>query len=138
MYDAWRCLQSTKRDYAFYSHVHKPQSRIDYFIMDKLLLQNVTKAQIHNISWSDHVPITTEMNTGQLGTNYKLWRNNTHSFPRETFVCDKKKKNLRELFVLNNGLMKSTTLWFAHKAFVRCLLIQLAAREKKRKSFELN
>lgn len=133
MYDAWRCLHTTERDFTFFSHVHKSYSRIDYFIADKLLLPKITKACIHNITWSDHAPITLEINQGLPCSNSYIWRNNTFILSQETHLSVLR-KNLEEFFVINDKEpINCTTLWCTHKAYARGLLIQAATREKKRK-----
>lgn len=117
----------------FFSHVHKSYSRIDYFIADKLLLPKITKACIHNITWSDHAPITLEINQGLPCSNSYIWRNNTFILSQETHLSVLR-KNLEEFFVIiDKEPINCITLWCTHKAYARGLLIQAATREKKRK-----
>lgn len=52
LYDPWRCLHTTERDYSYYSRVHNSYSRIDMFLTDKFHLQRVIKAELRSITWS--------------------------------------------------------------------------------------
>lgn len=91
MYDPWRCLHTTEKDFTFFSNVHKSYSRIDYFITDKYLLPKITNANIHNLTWSDHAPITLEIKSNQICPNNHLWRNNTFILSQERYRSVMKK-----------------------------------------------
>lgn len=133
LYDPWRCLRTTERDYTFYSAVHKSYSRIDFFLTDLYTLQNVQKADIHNITWSDHAPVTIEIVDANKHSHKPLWRNNTFllSHPK---IRDEIAAKITEFFQFNNNADCSPmTIWCAHKAFARGALIQVASREKKKK-----
>lgn len=77
LYDPWRCLKTTERDYTFYSAVHNSYSRIDFFLTDMYTLQNVRYADIHNITWSNHAPVTIEIVDANKTSHRPLWCNNT-------------------------------------------------------------
>lgn len=46
MFDVWRVLYPTNRDYSFHSQVHNVYSRIDYFILDGKLLPRSVRLNI--------------------------------------------------------------------------------------------
>lgn len=49
------------------------------------------------------------------------------------------KEKLHEFFMLNdNEYVSSSTLWCAHKAYIRGLLFQLASRGEKRKAITMD
>lgn len=61
MVDAWRCLNPTAQEYSFYSAVHKSYSRINLFVVDAKMLQNVRSIQYHNRLISDHGLLTLDL-----------------------------------------------------------------------------
>lgn len=50
VFDTWRCLHDYERDYTFFSSRHCSYSRIDLFLADKWLLQNIETTKIHDIT----------------------------------------------------------------------------------------
>lgn len=44
LYDAWRCCHTAERDYTYLSPHHNTYSRIDMFVSDKWLLQNIIES----------------------------------------------------------------------------------------------
>lgn len=134
LYDPWRCLRTTERDYTYFSPVHRNYSRIDFFLTDKYTLQKVTRADIHNITWPDHAPITIEL-LDTAKTNFTpLWRNNTYLLSQPQ-IQKEVNKQLEEYFTFNEQPgIHPTTVWCSHRAFSRGSLIQITAREKKKKT----
>lgn len=61
LFDAWRSLNDSERDYSFYSNSQRSYSRIDLFLVDKYTFQSISKAQIGSITWSDHAPDSIEL-----------------------------------------------------------------------------
>lgn len=55
--DVWRSLHQDAKEYSFFSHVHHMYLRIDYFFIDKILLQSVHSSEYSAIVISDHAPI---------------------------------------------------------------------------------
>uniref|UniRef100_A0A3Q1BRK9 exodeoxyribonuclease III n=1 Tax=Amphiprion ocellaris TaxID=80972 RepID=A0A3Q1BRK9_AMPOC len=55
--DVWRLKNPTKRDYTFFSEVHKTFSRLDFFLLNNSIAHKVT-TKIHPIIISDHTPIS--------------------------------------------------------------------------------
>lgn len=47
LFDIWNSQHSPERDFTFFSKAHYTYSRIDLFLVDKFLLQKVTKSDIH-------------------------------------------------------------------------------------------
>lgn len=133
LFDPWRCLRTIERDYTCYSMVHNIYSRIDFFLTDVYTLQNVCKADIHNITWSDHAPVTIEVADTSTISNKPLWRNNTFLASKPK-IRDEIKEKIQEYFQINDtGECSPMTVWCAHKAFTRRTLLQNASMEKKKK-----
>uniref|UniRef100_A0A8C5M9C8 exodeoxyribonuclease III n=1 Tax=Leptobrachium leishanense TaxID=445787 RepID=A0A8C5M9C8_9ANUR len=57
LYDTWRLLHPTARDYSFRSRVHNSYTRIDYFFAPGNVLPFITDCCILPITWSDHAPV---------------------------------------------------------------------------------
>lgn len=72
LFDVWRCLHTTERDYSYFSTSHNFYSRIDLFIVDKWLLQKIQDASIREISWSDHAPIIISIAYLSLATHISM------------------------------------------------------------------
>lgn len=125
---------TSEQDYTFFSNLHNTYFGIDFFLTDKRLLQRAVEACIHNIAWSDHLPISLDIVDDQLDVNKLLWRNNPYILSNPHFrkqISDK----LNEFFLFNNdGSSSVSNVWCTHKNFIGGILIQLASREKSRRS----
>lgn len=77
LYDAWRCLHGSEKDFTFMSAAHSSYSRIDFFLTTKASLQNVVRTDIGTIFWSDHAPITLTFDDHLCNSPPPLWRLNT-------------------------------------------------------------
>ena len=56
--DVWRMKNPSVKDFTFYSNPHKCYSRLDYFLIPRMLVASVTKCSIGSIHISDHAPIS--------------------------------------------------------------------------------
>lgn len=54
LYDAWRCLHSSERDYSFFSACHRVYTQLDLFLTEKWLTPKITASMINDITLSDH------------------------------------------------------------------------------------
>lgn len=132
--DIWRVQHLGKRDFTFYSPVHGSYSRIDYGLVEHREIDNVVESRIGNITYSDHAPMTLEMRTGGNLGGMGQWRLNEELI-REDEGINRIRKELENYFVVNdNGEVSGATLWEAHKAFIRGVLIEMGARRKKERS----
>lgn len=138
IYDTWRCQHAKKRDYPFHSSTHNSYSRIDLILVDKLLLQALSSSTIHNITWSNHAPVSITVVEGHTPSPAYIWRANSRIFqmsPHATSIAN----NLSEFFPLNNhSVSDPAVLWCAHKAYIRGLILQICAREKRQRTHKLN
>lgn len=138
LFDLWRCYHASEKDYTFYSHVHKSFSRIDMFLVDRQSLQAVDKCDIGTISWSDRAPITLSLRlTNPFPTPF-VWKNNTYLLANPDIKRTISSK-LEEFFTLNStSISDKFTLWNAHKAYIRGILIQISSRWKKDRNKSLD
>lgn len=131
LFDTWRYYHASKRDYAFYSPVHKSFSRIDMFMMDRQSLQLVDRCDIGTITWSDHASITLTIHINNPSSAPFIWKNNTCLLanPEIKKIVSYK---LEEFFTLNSSSVpEGFTLWNAHEAYIRGILIQISSRLRK-------
>lgn len=85
LYDVWRCLNPTEKDFTYYSAPHKIYTRIDLFVTDLQLLSRITEAKIHSMPWSDHAPISVMVRETHASRPTYMWRNNVNLFSRLPF-----------------------------------------------------
>lgn len=100
LYDAWRCGHAAERDYTYLSPSHNTYSRIDLFVSDKWLLQNIHDSKIHTITWSDYAPISIKITNKSANPNSFIWRVNNSLLqhpPNVTYLSQK----LEEFFLIN-------------------------------------
>lgn len=92
------------------------------------------KCEIGTISWSDHAPIIFSLHLTPSYPTPFTWKNNTYLFmipEHQKFISQK----LSKFFTLNSPSTDNHfTLWNAHKAYIRGILIQIFSRLKKVKT----
>lgn len=138
LHDVWRCQHSTERDYSYFSSVHRTYSRIDFFLVDKFLLQNISMSSVHNITWSDHAPVSIMVEGSRTETRANRWRNDTFLFshPDHKHTIN---KELHEFFKNNTGSVPDPfTVWNCHKAYIRGILMKMSSVAKKQRNKKLN
>lgn len=72
--DVWRIQQGDIRDYTYYSPVHATYSRLDFFLVEHRLLEEVTEATIGNMTFSDHAPVSLHLKLGETDLPGSGWR----------------------------------------------------------------
>lgn len=128
--DVWRHLNPKTRDYTFYSHPHLSYSRIDYFFTPKTELYRITHCQIHNITLSDHAPISLTWNIGRLKLPSR-WRLNTSLLGTSAFKDYVRQEFVTYLQFNDRDDTSPVILWEAAKAVLRGKIIQFASRLKR-------
>lgn len=131
IHDIWRYSHSTEKDYTFYSNPNKTHSRIDLFLVDSFSLPRVLTTEIGVITWSDHAPITLSLDTAYNTSSRPPWRLNLYVLKNKENIATISSQ-LEEFFSINAPSVSSpTTVWCAHKAFIRGILMKLTARQKR-------
>ena len=64
-------LVDIKRDYSFFSPVHKAYSHIDYSLLDSKLISLADKIVYHPIVISDHAPLSMMLKVGEQANKKK-------------------------------------------------------------------
>ncbi|XP_075719851.1 troponin T, cardiac muscle-like [Rhinoderma darwinii] len=101
------------------------------FFVDKYLFEKVTSSEIGPITWSDHAPISISMSEHFNKPPSFPWRIN-HFILNASKYQDAHVSNLEEFFQFNvTPEVSPTTVWCAHKAYMRGHFLSLAARDKK-------
>lgn len=122
--DAWRKSHPRKRDYTFYSPVHRTFSRIDYILIEHQL------AEIKAITLSDHAPVKIQLEILGDTLTGKNWKLND-SLIQDPESFKRIEQELEVFFEIDTAEISKATLWETHKAFIRGILIGMGAGKKK-------
>lgn len=76
LFDLWRILHPSERDYTFFSPVHKTHSRLDYIFVSQSLLDTTPTISIKPKIWSDHSPVFCHLNFAELRARNRSWQLN--------------------------------------------------------------
>ena len=132
MIDVWRTLHPRTKDYTYYSNRHSTYNRLDYFLMFKKDMINITKCTIGTITLSDHAKLTLKVNLNSNKGKY-LWRMN-NSLLQNGDLKDTVKKTLKEYLEFNDTEdINSIILWEGAKAVLRGELIRYSSLKKKQR-----
>lgn len=107
----------------FCSPVYNTYNHIDYFLVDKWLLQKVRRSDIETITWSDHASTCISISNQTSPPPHKVWRANTawKTLPMQ-INC---RTSWWNSFTIMLVLCQIVNLWTAHKAFIRVVLFKL-------------
>uniref|UniRef100_A0A3P9LA26 Reverse transcriptase domain-containing protein n=1 Tax=Oryzias latipes TaxID=8090 RepID=A0A3P9LA26_ORYLA len=135
--DVWRELNSTSRDYTYYSAPQSTYSRIDYFFMFGKDRHRIQSCDIGTIDISDHAPVKMLININDKPKS-TTWKLNL-SVLNNAKIKEELGKEIEMYFEDNdNGEVSPTTVWDAYKAVLRGKIISLSSSLKKRKQDKLN
>lgn len=115
----WQCHHASEKVYSFFSHVHLTYSCINLFLVDKFLLQSISESKIHDITWSDHAPVSITISGGLAETRANRWHNDVYlmSLPENLNII---LGHVKEFCALNEKLVSNLfILWNSHKAFIK-------------------
>lgn len=133
--DTWRIFHPKVQDYMFYSPAHGTHSRIDYILVYHRALDWVSFISIEITTLSDHAPVKMTV-PGSYRPTFS-WRLNEDL--RDEVCSGIVEKELQNYFA-NNDTEGMSTLWGAHKAYIRGILIEVGTRKKReiRKNHQFN
>lgn len=131
IHDVWCCQHANEHDFTYFPPQHNSYTCIDMFLVNKLLLQKVASSTISDTLWSDHAIICISLVEVDSCSPMYPWRCNNSIIQNPEF--QKTIDDQLDKFFLHNSLPDTNpfTVWKAHKAFVRGLLIQIGSRAKK-------
>lgn len=130
--DPWRFKHPTKRDYSYYSTVHKSFSRIDFFLVDPYLLDAITDCKYDSIIISDHAPVSIKV-TLPTQRIKRTWQLDTLLLADSDFVKFITDEIDFFLQVNRTGDISASTLWEALKAYLRGQIISRSSYIRKKK-----
>lgn len=133
VFDVWREINPTKKEYTHYSYAHNVYSQLDYVLMFKNDLFKIQKCEIGSCTISDHNPIYVEIS---LTTNKRstLWKLNSNIL-NNTKIKENLSIAIEEYFQHNdNDEVNPGILWDAFKAVIRGKII-VSPLTKKRPIF---
>uniref|UniRef100_A0A8C5M417 Reverse transcriptase domain-containing protein n=1 Tax=Leptobrachium leishanense TaxID=445787 RepID=A0A8C5M417_9ANUR len=131
LYDVWRLLHPTERDYTFRSQVHNSYTRIDYFLVAGGTLPYVTDCDIKPFTWSDHSPVQLTLSDTYQYHTRPPWRLD-HSLLKHEPATAAIRDALTNFFAENvTPDMCPITIWQAHKTVIRGVCIQWKSRLRK-------
>lgn len=129
--DPWRFKNHQDKAFSYFSHVHHTFSRIDFFLLDNKLLQDVTCCTYHPLVISDHAPVSVDINLSLGNYMFRPWRFPSFKLSDDSFT-DFMKSQIDLYFELNQtpeiGL---SILWEAFKAFIRGQIISHISYTRK-------
>lgn len=131
--DPWRFIYPDKKQFSFYSQVHKTFSRIDYFYIDNYFLPVVENIEYSTIVVSDHAPVLLDLSFTLLQKTRPPWRLNCTLLNNEDF-CQTISKVIDDFLISNKSdLISPSLLWETLKVVVRGEIISYSARVNKLK-----
>ncbi|OCT82467.1 hypothetical protein XELAEV_18024998mg [Xenopus laevis] len=134
LYDIWRTLYPTAKDYTYYAPAYKEYSRINMFLTDATVLQQVTDITISPISWLDLGPVVMTIEGDTQSNRTYSWKLAPMLLIDPDF--HKMIQKAIQVFFKDNDTPNITqaTKWCEHKATIRGLLIQQSSRIQKQKA----
>uniref|UniRef100_A0A8C5M042 Reverse transcriptase domain-containing protein n=1 Tax=Leptobrachium leishanense TaxID=445787 RepID=A0A8C5M042_9ANUR len=131
LFDCWRTLNPSDKDYTYYSHAFSRYSRIDYFFLPHRYLDRIRRCWIGPITWSDHAPVIMHLTLPQSFKGTSHWRLND-TLLSDVIYRSELQSALTRFFEENESPdIKPTILWETHKCVARGVLIQMGARKKR-------
>ena len=129
--DPWRFFNPDKREYSFFSHIHRTYTRIDFFLVDSKLLSSISGCKYDSIVVSDHASISMNVYFQKFVNIRPPWRLDTHLLLDTDFI--KFVSEQLEFFFQVNKTPEITAsgLWETMKAFIRGEIISYKAHQRK-------
>lgn len=131
--DVWRIQHPKTLDFTFFSLVHGTYTRINYWLIEHRMLDLVVSTNIEITSLSDHATVTMTIRIPEVQRQPYSWKLNKDLLDKhgEEIL----KRELEQFFLVNEtDEIAENSLWEAHKAYIRGILISMGARKKKERS----
>lgn len=138
--DPWRHFNPHTKTFSFYSNVHHTYSRIDYFFVDRRLLNSVEAVEYLTIVESDHAPIIMNLIFCQNFSSRSHWRFNTTLLSDNTFCTSIEIAIQRFLETNSIDEVSPSLLWETLKAYLRGEIIAYSSfinKERKKQKQQL-
>lgn len=129
--DPWRFRYPDKKQFSFYSQVHKSFSRIDYFFISNDLLPTVSHTEYSTIVISDHAPLLLDLSFRFLQKTRPPWRLNCTLLNDNAFNCMISAAIDNFLINNNSDSISPSLLWETLKVVIRGEIISYSASLNK-------
>uniref|UniRef100_A0A8C6U322 Endonuclease/exonuclease/phosphatase domain-containing protein n=1 Tax=Neogobius melanostomus TaxID=47308 RepID=A0A8C6U322_9GOBI len=135
--DVWRNLNPLVKYYTYCSKSHNKYSRLDYFFVFKDTLSRIIECKIHEITLSDHAPISLKICLDEE-KGQTLWRFNNSLLQTEDFQL-KINSAIKEYLEFNDiDEINPVILWEGLKTVIRGEIICFSSRKKKERLKQIN
>ena len=134
--DPWRFLHPTEREYSFFSHVHHSYSRIDYFLIENVMMSKVRSCAYQSIVISDHAPLALDLSFPCVAKPRRNWRLNSTLLANDDFVEFISEQISSFLSINISPEVSNATVWEALKAFLRGQIISFTANSEKIRKYQ--
>ena len=120
--DVWCHLNPNKKDFSFYSNVHKSYSRIDMFLAHQQIISRIKDRTYLAAALSDHNPVKMTLLIDPVQPSLQRWRLKTFMLKDPEFITYMNTQI--DLFLETNvNSASNSIMWDALKAFMReCIL----------------
>lgn len=120
-----------KKQYSFFSHVHRTYSRIEYFLIDKTFISSIVSTQYSSIAVLDNSSVTLDLRFELKHKSFRSWRLDPLLLSQPDFC-----KQVSEAidFFLETNRSEDTPpalLWETLKAFIRGKIISYTAHTNR-------
>ena len=115
--DIWRLINPTKREYSCHSASHNTYSRIDYFLISRTIISNVSGCMYKSILISDHALTLLNYSTTAAFKGQVVWRLTPHWMHNPNFL-EYVGSNIESYFQLNTTETSTSIRWEAFKAYI--------------------
>ena len=133
LFDIWRVLNPSGREYSFHARGHNVYSRIDFFLVDGKLLPYTFNPKYHNIIISDHGPVSFTLRLDSFTKPQRNWRFNPQLLENNRF-CEYLESQIAFTNDTNDkDNISPVLLWETFKAFLRGCIISYQSSLKKKK-----
>lgn len=131
LFDVWRSVHRSGKDYTFFSQPHKTFSRIDLFLSSQGILDRTRDCSIGSRTLSDHSPITIIVHPPYRDPYSRQWRLNP-----SLLSCPKFMQYLKQQWKYFSDINKSpevssSIFWESAKAYLRGVIISYTSAKKK-------
>lgn len=130
--DPWRYNNPTSKQFSFFSPVHHSYSRIDFFIVDKIILPNITGCQYNSIVISDHSPVQIDVIFPECPRPRRTWRLDPLLMSKDSFKNMLSEQIDYFLNLNQTPEIQMNVLWEALKAYIRGQIISYTAFHRKK------
>lgn len=115
--DPWRVQNPAKKEFSCFSSSFKTHSRIDYFLVSRSLLPNISGCHYDSMVLSDHSPTSLFYSAPQLHRRTNRWQLHPRWLQNSEFIKFVG-EHIDLYFTTNTDQTSATIRWEAFKAYI--------------------